>query len=102
MAATIELTELDKYSANIYEAIVIIATRARQINEEQKQILERESEIFDEDDEFDDEGITTELVDRKYIRLPKPTQVALEEMLAGKLTHEYFDEAKIRHGKPGK
>ena len=102
MAATIELSDLDKYSANIYEAIVIIARRAGQVNEEQKQILERESEIFDEDDEFDDEGITIDLVDRKYIRLPKPTQVALEEMLAGKLTHEYLNEAKDRHGKPGK
>lgn len=92
MVDTLELKDLEKYADNVYEAAMIIAIRARQINEEQKQMLERESEIFDEDEDFDDEGVNIDLVDRKYIRLPKPTRIALEEMLAGKLTHEYLNE----------
>jgi len=32
------------------------------------------------------------LVDRKYIRLPKPTRIALEEYLEGKLTPQYIEE----------
>ena len=35
MSSTIPLSELEKLSGNLYEAIVIIAKRARQINEEQ-------------------------------------------------------------------
>ena len=93
MVETLDLNELNKYAENIYEAIVIIAKRARQINIEQKQILERESEIFDEDEEdFDNEGVEKDLVDRKYIRLPKPTRIALDEYLAGKLRSKYLED----------
>ena len=92
MVDTLELTELGKFADNVYEAIVIIARRARQINEDQKQILERENEVFEEEDEEINEGIAKDIVDRKYIRLPKPTRIALEEFLAGKLTHQYLEE----------
>jgi DNA-directed RNA polymerase omega subunit len=101
MASTISLDELKKRSSNIYEAIMIIAKRARQINDEQKRIIEQETG-YDSSldnvnaDDFDDEGAEVP-EDRqtppiKYIRLPKPTSIALEEMLSGKLTFEYVEK----------
>ncbi|MDZ7262429.1 MAG: DNA-directed RNA polymerase subunit omega, partial [candidate division KSB1 bacterium] len=44
MASTLSLSELEKYAENIYEAIVVIAKRARQINDEQKRLLGMEVE----------------------------------------------------------
>jgi DNA-directed RNA polymerase subunit K/omega len=97
MASTIPLEELKKHSSNIYEAIMIIAKRARQINDDQKRLIEQEtgydSSIDDvNDDDADDDNDTSEerqMEPAKYIRLPKPTTVALEEMLLGRLNFQY-------------
>ena len=89
MISTIPLSELEKYADNIYEAIVIIAKRAKQINEEQKRLLEQEMEITAENEEFEEEEVDREALDKKYIKFPKPTRIALEEMLSGKLRYEY-------------
>ena len=40
-------------------------------------------------DNYDDEGVSQDVVDRQYLKLPKPTSVALQEMLEGKLTKQY-------------
>jgi DNA-directed RNA polymerase subunit K/omega len=102
MASTVPLDELKKYSSNIYEAIMIIAKRARQINDEQKRIIEQETG-YDSSmdninaDDFDDEGPEStddrEKQPIKYIRLPKPSTIALEEMLSGKLGFRYDDKS---------
>jgi DNA-directed RNA polymerase subunit K/omega len=94
MSSTIPLNELTKYSDNIYEAIVIIAKRARQINEEQKHVIERETVMDESIDTFDDEDEELEEleeapVERKIIKLPKPTELAIQEMLAGKIKWDY-------------
>lgn len=97
MASTIPLEELKKHSNNIYEAIMIIAKRARQINDDQKRLIEQEtgydSSMDDvNDDDTDDDNEAPEerqMQPVKYIRLPKPTTVALEEMLSGKLNFQY-------------
>jgi DNA-directed RNA polymerase subunit K/omega len=99
MASTIPLEELKKHSSNIYEAIMIIAKRARQINDEQKRLIEQEtgydSSMDDVNDDEEEENETLEERQAqpvKYIKLPKPTTVALEEMLTGKLTFEYTEK----------
>jgi DNA-directed RNA polymerase subunit K/omega len=91
MAETLPLEALEKYADNIYEAIVIISKRARQINEFQKKMLENQYETIANDDDFDDEGVSRDLVDHQYIKLPNPTSVALQEMLEGKLEKGYPD-----------
>jgi DNA-directed RNA polymerase omega subunit len=96
MIKTLPLTELDKYAENVYEAVVMIAKRARQINELQKQMLDSETESITSGDNFDDEGVSKDLVDRQYLKLPKPTTIALQEMLEGKLSCEYAN----RNGNP--
>ncbi|NIR48694.1 DNA-directed RNA polymerase subunit omega [candidate division KSB1 bacterium] len=92
MITTLSLEEIEKYADNIYEAIIVLARRARQINEEQKQTLFRETEEEYEDyDEELEEGV---LLDSDYVRLPKPTSIALEEFLTGKLKFEYRGPSK--------
>ena len=89
MAETLSLEDLEKNADNIYEAIVIIAKRARQINELQKRMLESETEAITNNDDYDDDGVSKDLVDHQYLKLPNPTTIALQEMLDGKLQREY-------------
>ena len=85
MAETLPLDEFEKHATNIYEAIVMIAKRARQINELQKRILDNEAEAISQTEEFDDEGINADIIERQFLKLPKPTTIALNELLEGKL-----------------
>ncbi len=88
MAETLPINDLEKRADNIYEAIVMIARRARQINDLQKKILEDQVEAAADDDDIDDD-IDMDRVDRQYLKLPKPTTIALQEMMDGKLSKEY-------------
>lgn len=102
MVSTISLDELQKHARTVYEAIVVIAKRARQINDEQKRLIDLETG-YDEanepigNDDFDDQ--LEELADErqpeetKFIRLPKPTTIALEEMLSDKLGFRYTEDS---------
>jgi len=89
MVETLPLEEFEKYADNVYEAVVIIAKRARQINELQKRLLNAEVEAQVSSEDFDDEGISKDYVEHKFLKLPKPTTLALQEMLEGKLQKEY-------------
>jgi DNA-directed RNA polymerase omega subunit len=102
MASTIPIEELKKHSNNIYEAIMIIAKRARQINDEQKRLIEQETgydsslDNVNDDDSDDDSAEAPEERQTKpvkYIKLPKPTTLALEEMLSGRLTYQYAEKS---------
>jgi len=100
MASTIPIEDLKKHSSNIYEAIMIIAKRARQINDEQKRLIEQETGYDSNmdsinDDDADEDGETAE--ERlahpvKYLKLPKPTTLALDEMMAGRLNYRYAEK----------
>ena len=92
MAETLPLEELEKRADNIYEAIVMIAKRARQINDLQKRLLEKQAEAMAESDSFDDEDYDRDVVERQFLKLPKPTTIAMREMLEGKLEREYPEE----------
>ncbi|MDZ7360705.1 MAG: DNA-directed RNA polymerase subunit omega [candidate division KSB1 bacterium] len=102
MASTIPIDELKKHSNNIYEAIMIIAKRARQINDEQKRLIEQETgydsslDNVNDDDTDDDSAEAPEERQTqpvKYIKLPKPTTLALEEMLSGRLNYHYAEKS---------
>ncbi len=99
MSSTIFLDDLEKLSDNLYEAIVIIAKRAKQINEEQKSQLEIETDMEESMDSYDDEDEEIEepeIVETKFVRLPKPTEIAIQEMLAGKIKWDYGIEQDIQ------
>ena len=91
MSSTLPLEKLEDFGGNLYEAIVIIAKRARQINEEQKSMIEIETDMDDSMDSYDDEEEIEEMeeVERKIIKLPKPTEIAIQEMLSGKIKWDY-------------
>ena len=100
MSSTIPLSELEKLSGNLYEAIVIIAKRARQINEEQKSLIDIETDMDDSMDDYeDDEEVEMEEeqeeIKKKAIKLPKPTEIAIQEMLTGKIKWDYGIEPDI-------
>ncbi|HEX9652082.1 MAG TPA: DNA-directed RNA polymerase subunit omega [bacterium] len=91
MINTLPLNELEKYTDNIYEAIIVLAKRARQINNEQKQSLVNEN--GEEYEEFDEDDVgEIEMTKADYVPLPKPTTLALNELLSGKIKFEYYEE----------
>ena len=93
MVSPISLDEIEKYAENVYEAIMVVAKRARQINDEQKQLLESQMDMHeDTEDNYDEEAVNHEAYDQPYVRLPKPTRLALEELLSGKLKCEYNED----------
>lgn len=94
MTETLPLEKLEEKVDSLYEAIVIIAKRARQINELQKQLIDKETEANSDEDELDEIMPDVDYLDRHYLKLPKPTTIALQEMLEGKLNFEYISKKK--------
>ncbi len=89
---TRKLTDLDAPTGNIYESVNIIARRANQINSEVKQELSRKLQDFSSvNDSLEETFDNREQIEisKYYERMPKPTLVATEEFLEGKV---YFRE----------
>jgi DNA-directed RNA polymerase omega subunit len=82
--------KLDEKIENVYEAVIIAARRARQINDEQ--MIQVRTLMEGEDTEEDE----TPRISREDIldieKLPKPVATSLKEMLDHKLDHEYLDK----------
>ena len=103
MVSTVPLDELEKHAGNIYEAIVVIAKRARQVNDEQKRYLEQElgfdtnidPHASDEEEEAEETHEERQARATKAIRLPKPTTISLTQMLAGKLDFHYAELPEV-------
>jgi len=89
----VDLREIEKKTANIYEAIIISGKRARMINDEQK--LEFNSQLetvpvtnTDEDGEDFDNPAQLKL-SLEFERRPKPHLQALNLLLTDELKYEY-------------
>ncbi len=93
MIHTLPLESLEKNADNVYEAIIMIARRARQINELQKRVMDKATEAMNNSESFDDEGVNHDVVEHQYLKLPKPTSVSLQEFLQAKLASEYPEQA---------
>ena len=87
-----DLDELEKFTGNIYETIVILTKRANQISVEMKEDLDRKLQDFisytDHLEEFMENREQIE-ISRFYEKLPKPTAIAIQEYLEGKLQWRY-------------
>ena len=93
MIDIIPLDVLEAKVDSLYEAVNVIAKRARQINELQRRMIERQNEgMVEDDDEYDESTYDRDIVDRQYLKLPKPTTIALQEMMDDKLEFEYLDK----------
>ncbi len=74
---------------NVFEAVLIAARRARQINEEQ--MIHVRTLMDNEEMDGDELQINREdILDME--KLPKPVVTALEELLANGIKHEYLDK----------
>ena len=85
---TRDLDKLDKETGNIYESVRIIARRSNKISVDLKQELNRKLEEFayytDNLEEVFENREQIE-ISKFYERLPKPTLIATQEYLDGKL-----------------
>lgn len=85
--------ELSAKTGNIYEAVVVMARRARQVNDEQKALIDKDREAVapvepKENEDFDEVEIDHEALMKNHTKFPKPSRVAIEEMADGKIRYE--------------
>ena len=93
----IDLRIIDKEAANVYEAVIVSAKRARQVNDEQKiefnAMLSTVPQAANEEDGEDIQNpaqlkIALELENRE-----KPQIQAIHELLEGKVAYEYKNKS---------
>ncbi len=93
---TVNREQVSDPTNNIYMAIVIIAKRAEQIQQEMKESLKEELMSLDEIQETLQEIYESPdhiNISRKYEKLPKPWAIAMQEWLEGKIKWRFADEA---------
>jgi DNA-directed RNA polymerase subunit K/omega len=90
--------ELAKMTGNIYESVVVVGKRARQLSAEMKEELSNKlaefastvdnlEEIFENREQIE--------ISKFYEKMPKPTNVAMDEFLEGKLYFRRNEEEEI-------
>jgi DNA-directed RNA polymerase subunit K/omega len=87
---TYNKNEIEAPTQNIYEAISIIAKRANQINSDLKrELVDKLDEFATYNDSLEEVFENKEQIEvsKFYERLPKPTAMAVEEWLNGKVYH---------------
>ncbi len=87
---TRDLRELDKETGNIYESIVIISKRANQISNNVKEELHAKlAEFASSNDNLEEVFENREQIEisKHYERMPKPSLVAIDEFVNGKVYH---------------
>ena len=85
---TRDLIDLSKETGNIYETVCIIAKRANQIAAQMKSDLESKLvEFAPYNDNLEEVSENREQIEisRYYEKLPKPTLIATQEYIEGKL-----------------
>ncbi|HLP17710.1 MAG TPA: DNA-directed RNA polymerase subunit omega [Bacteroidota bacterium] len=92
----IEISVLESKAANVYEAIVVLSKRARQINEETKlefnqrvetiQALQPTVNAEEEETESNPDQLKISL---EFEKRSKPTEEAIGELLNDQLEHRY-------------
>ncbi|OJW68883.1 MAG: RNA polymerase Rpb6 [Candidatus Amoebophilus sp. 36-38] len=94
---TRDFSGLTAATGNLYEAVAIISKRARQVALHMKEDLDNKLADFISDDieDLQDEEKAAKQeqaeITRLYEKLPKPTTIATEEFLEGKLMYRYAD-----------
>ena len=92
---TREINDLTDKTGNIYEAVSILASRSKQINEKMKEELLTKLEEFALDQEQLDEVFENQeqiAVSRFYESLPKPWAIAIQELMKDEIYVRQIDE----------
>lgn len=97
---TRDMMDLCKDTGNVYETVCIIAKRANQIAAEMKHDLDKKLQEFATslNDNLEEISENREQIDisRYYEKLPKPTLIATQEYIEGKI--RYRNPAKDKMG----
>ncbi len=95
----IDIDKLSNSAENIYEAIVVLLKRARQVNEEMKiefnqRIEMLQSRIFEPEEETELPQTNPDqiLVAKEFEQRPKPTEIAISELMGKKINYRYKEE----------
>lgn len=89
----IDLRSVDEHASNIYEAIIVAAKRARQINDENKiefnALLSTIPQTQSEDESEDLDNPAQLKISLDFEKRLKPHQQAFRELLEGKIEYTY-------------
>jgi hypothetical protein len=95
----LEITDLEAKAANVYEAIVVLSKRSRQINEETKIEFNQRLETItalptsaNPDDEEVDANPDQLKISLEFEKRLKPTETSVHELLADKLAFKYKEK----------
>ena len=93
----VDLRVIDERAANIYEAIIVSAKKARKINDENKieynALLSTIPTTGTEDENEDIENPAQLKIALEQEKKEKPHLEALEELLEGKIDYEYRNKS---------
>lgn len=85
MIKPVEIENLETKAGNIYEAVVVAAKRARQINDEERlEYTQRLEPLKDKEEEAEDETVISKdkmNISMDFEKREKPTEDALKELL---------------------
>lgn len=91
---TYDREAVEETTGNLYEAIVIMAKRASQINGDlKKELIDKLDEFATHNDSLEEVFENKEQIEvsKFYERLPKPTAIAVEEWLEKRTYHRNPD-----------
>lgn len=96
---TRNVIELAKDTGNVYETVCIIAKRANQIAREMKEKLDNKLQEFaasSDKDNMEEENENREQIEvsRYYEKLPKPTLIATQEYIDGRIYYRNPEKDK--------
>ncbi len=96
---TRNVDELMQETGNIYESVMIIAKRSNQISVEMKSELDKKLQEFSSyTDNLEEVFENREQIEisKYYEKLPKPTLIATQEFLEGKIYHKNPAREKLK------
>jgi DNA-directed RNA polymerase subunit K/omega len=91
---TYDRNDIEEPTGNLYEAIVIMAKRATQINGDlKKELVEKLEEFATHNDSLEEVFENKEQIEvsKFYERLPKPTAMAIDDWLNNRTYHRKPD-----------
>ena len=92
----IDLREVDKQSANVYEAILVAAKKARQLNDDTKieynALISTIPVVAGEDDSEEIQNPAQLKISLDFEKREKPHIQALHELLDGKIEYRYKEK----------
>jgi len=92
---TLKLKEIESKTDSLYEAVMVISKRARQINTEINEQIKSQLGNIEVDEESGEQNIDRESIISEFDRKAKPTSIAIEELFDNNLNFEYEDEEQV-------